>query len=66
MVTPERAAQPCGLPPRVIYRLVENSEFHFIEANAGELFIAAGHCSQAVLLKTSPSQGLSVNEVVKC
>ena len=39
MVTPERAAQLCGTPPRAIYRLVENDELHFVEAYAGELMI---------------------------
>ena len=39
MVTPERAAQLCGAPPRAIYRLVENDQVHFVEAEAGELFI---------------------------
>ena len=39
MVTPERAAQLCHASPRVVYRLVESEEVHFVEVSAGELFI---------------------------
>jgi hypothetical protein len=39
MVTPERAAEILKIKPRVIYRQVERGELHFVETDAGELFI---------------------------
>jgi uncharacterized glyoxalase superfamily protein PhnB len=44
MVTPERAAEICGVTSREIYRRIETGTIHFVETETGVLFV----CSSSV------------------